>query len=207
LTERIELASLLAGESSEKAIRALAQRVATGAVFVYPTETVYGIGGRADSTAVEQRIRFVKDRRKSSPFIILADTVERFQTLDLVFPPKALLLARKFWPGNITLVMPRGTCVGDVGVRISDHPFVTAFAKWLGSPLFSTSANVSDYPYVNDPDAIFAAFNGKIDFMIDAGKLPDSLPSTVVRVDNNDSVSILREGKIPSDSIMKALTE
>lgn len=207
MTERIGLASLLTGKSSDTAMRALAQRVAAGEVFIYPTETVYGIGGRADSAAVEQRIRFVKDRRKSSPFILLADAVECFQALDLLFPPKAMLLARKFWPGKITLVVPYANGGGDVGIRVSDHPFVTAFGKCLALPLFSTSANVSDCPYVNDPDAIFAAFSGKVDFMIDAGMLPESLPSTVVRVDNNDSVSILRDGKVPAEFIMKALTE
>jgi L-threonylcarbamoyladenylate synthase len=188
-------------------MRALAQRVLAGAVFVYPTETVYGVGGRADSVAVEQRIRFVKDRRKFSPFILLADTVERFQELDLVLPPKALLLARKFWPGNITLVVPRGKGLGEVGIRISDHPFVVALAALLALPLFSTSANISDYPYVNDPNVIFSAFNGKIDFMVDAGMLPASLPSTVVHVDTNDSVTILREGKVSAETIMNALTE
>jgi len=181
--------------------------VAAGEVFVYPTETLYGIGGRADSAAVEQRIRFVKDRRKSSPLILLADTVERFQALHLIFPAQARILARKFWPGKITLVVPYANGGGDVGIRVSDHPFVTAFCKSLALPLFSTSANVSDDPYVNNPDAIYSAFNGKIDFMVDAGMLPESLPSTVVRIDTDDSVTILREGKVSSESIMKALLE
>ncbi len=207
MTDRIGLASLLDKNGFGEAMTAVAERIASGAVFVYPTETIYGIGGRADSPAVEQRIRRVKDRKKSSPFILVAADLSCFKPLGLAFPPAAGRLARAFWPGNLTIVVPGPSGSEGIGIRVSDHPFVAALNARLKVPLFSTSANVSGSPYVNDPEAIFSAFRGEVDFMVDAGVLPDSLPSTVVNVAADNSITVLREGRIPAGRIMQTLQE
>jgi L-threonylcarbamoyladenylate synthase len=183
----------------------LADRVAKNAVFIYPTETIYGIGGRADNTAVERRIRSIKERQKVSPLILIADDIKKFKSFHLHFSPNAQRLADKYWPGNLTLVLPSNTIPDGVGVRISDHPFITALLSEMRVPIFSTSANLSDQPYVNDPDAIYMLFEGNVDFMIDAGVLPGSKPSTVVKVNQDDSVEILREGVIVKEEIDKII--
>jgi L-threonylcarbamoyladenylate synthase len=205
LTERISFNSLIHGANAAIRLASLANRVLNGAVFIYPTETIYGIGGRADSKAVEQRIRSIKERSKPSPFIVIAADKKNFRSLHLNFTPKAELLARKFWPGNITLILPSPNAPDGVGVRVSDHPFIAALFSALGVPIFSTSANISDQPYKNDPDEIFNVFNGKVDFMVDAGILPESKPSTVVRITKDDSVEILREGVVLEESVLKCL--
>jgi L-threonylcarbamoyladenylate synthase len=184
---------------------ALANRVMKGAVFIYPTETIYGIGGRADSRAVEKHIRLIKERNKPSPFIAIAVDKQYLSSLGLQFPPKAELLAQKFWPGNLTLILPAYNAPDGIGVRVSNHPFISALFTTLNVPIFSTSANISDQPYANDPDAIFRMFDGKVDFMVDAGVLPESRPSTVVRVNGNDTVEILREGVVSKESVLKFL--
>ena len=201
MTERIPLSSLMSGADAGTGMAALANRVMNGAVFIYPTETIYGIGGRADNKEVEKRIRSIKERQKVSPLIWIADDIRRFKSFHLHFSPNAKRLADKYWPGNLTLILPSKSTPDGVGVRISDHPFITALFSEMSVPIFSTSANRSDQPYVNDPDAIYKLFDGKVDFMVDAGKLPESKPSTVVKINKDDSVEVLREGVVSKEEI------
>lgn len=206
MTERIPLAPLLSGAGARKRMAALANRVMNGAVFIYPTETIYGIGGRADSREVEKRIRSIKERHKASPFILIAADKKYFRSFDLHFTQNATLLADKFWPGNLTLVLPSKKTSDGVGVRVSNHPFITALFSTMSIPIISTSANLSDQQYVNDPDEIFRTFDGKVDFVIDAGKLPESRPSTVVKVHDDGSAEIVREGVVSKKEVEQALS-
>jgi L-threonylcarbamoyladenylate synthase len=206
LTERIPCAPLLAGQYGTS-IADLARRIENGAVFIYPTETVYGIGGRSDRLDVERRIRSVKERRSSAPFILLAANRNRFEAAGLSFSGNAELLAGKFWPGNLTLVLASPAAPDGIAVRVSNHPFIAALDAVLQVPVFSTSANLSNSPYVNDPDTIFSVFCGRVDFMIDAGVLPESRPSTVVRVRADDSIEIVRQGILPVESIFETICQ
>ena len=206
MTERIPLAPLLSGADARTRMATLANRVMNGAVFIYPTETIYGIGGRADSREVEKRIRSIKERQKASPFILIAADKKHFSSFDLLFTPNAELIIKKFWPGNITLVLPSKKSPDGVGVRISSRPFIMALFSEMSVPVFSTSANISEQPYVNDPDVIYKLFDGKVDFMIDAGKLPESKPSTVVKINMDDSVDVLREGVISKEEIYQIVS-
>lgn len=190
--ERIECATALADES---AIRELTDRIQGGAVFVYPTDTIYGIGGRADSDAVRERILAAKGRAPGNPLIVVAADRTAFEMLNVRFPAPAERLASSCWPGRLTLVLPtaRG---GDLAVRASDHPFLLALGRHGAPPLFSTSANISGHPYDPDPDRIYGLFAESADFMIDDGRLPVSAPSSVVRVTAGGDVELLREGAV-----------
>jgi L-threonylcarbamoyladenylate synthase len=205
LTDRIPLADVLSRDRT--LLLRVAERVKNNEVFAYPTETIYGIGGRADGAAAEDRIKSIKGRLKQTPFILLAADLNDFSSYDVVFPSTARVLARKFWPGNLTLVLPWKNRESGAGIRISNHPFIAALCGELHMPVFSTSANISGAEYKNDPDEIFSAFNGKIDFFIDAGKLPESVPSTIVKINGDGSFEILRIGAISSESIAKALND
>ncbi len=205
MTDRISLSSLLSRGYPTAHLKTCAGRVKNGAIFVYPTETIYGIGGRADNAEVERRIRGIKERKKLSPFIVVAGNRNCFGPLGLRFSRSAEILAEEFWPGNLTLVLPAKDALGGIGVRVSNHPFVVALCAELGAPVFSTSANRGDSPYVNDPDAIFATFDGKIDFMVDAGVLPAGRPSTVVRIRADDSVEVLREGILSREQVLRVV--
>jgi L-threonylcarbamoyladenylate synthase len=202
LTDRIPLASVLSGDRS--VLARIIDRIKSGQVFVYPTETIYGIGGRADFAPVEERIVSIKSRKKESAFILVAADVSSFSSFDLLFPPKAKLLAGKFWPGNLTLILPSKQNARGFGVRISNHPFISAVCGELNVPLFSTSANMSGEPYSGDPDGIFKKFDDRVDFFIDAGFLPESKPSTIVKVTADDSCEVLREGAIGQSQVIAA---
>ncbi len=199
--ERIALQPLLTPAGSCR-LAEIAARIEAGAVFIYPTETIYGIGGRYDRTDVYERILSVKERAADHPMILLGAKGNCFSTVDIVFPPSARHCAEVFWPGLLTMVLPSPSVPGGIAVRVSNHPFIVALAGIFIEPLFSTSANISGETYQHDPDIIYEKLGSRVDFMIDAGFLPPSLPSTIVRVSIDNEVTVVREGCIPAATIL-----
>ncbi|MBN2035728.1 MAG: L-threonylcarbamoyladenylate synthase [Chitinispirillaceae bacterium] len=204
-SERIPLDALLETSSGRKRFERIARTAAEGAVFIYPTETVYGLGGLYGVGGVEERILSVKRSASDKPLICIAPDRSFFLRLPVIFPPVAERLARRFWPGGLTLVLPSSSDIRGIGVRVSSHPFVTEFFRYVDHPLYSTSANLSGEPYVGDPENICAAFSASIDFFIDAGFLRASPPSTIVGIDADETVRIVREGAVAAEDIFKVL--
>jgi len=178
----------------EKAIGVLRR---PGAVVLYPTETLYGLGGRAGDASSAERIAALKGRNPGGLLI-----------LDLAPPlPSDLArrLARAFWPGPLSLVVPRwpGIAAGvagpddSVGVRMPVHPVAVALVSAVG-PITSTSANRTGEPPIREVrDLGFS-----VDAIVDVGTLPASAPSTVVC---GRTGRILREGAIPASAIRDVL--
>jgi L-threonylcarbamoyladenylate synthase len=191
--------------ASAAVLDAIVERIRAGAVFVYPTETIYGIGGLWGFSGIDERIYRIKNRPSGNPFILVADCREHLDCLHVEFSEPAHRLAEAFWPGRLTLVLPAAGAPGGIAVRVSDHPFVQAVCSRLMLPLYSTSANISGQEYVGDPDAIFTIFRDSVDLMIDGGILPVSPPSTVVRVDPSGGVEVLREGAVSAAEVGRAL--
>ncbi len=182
----------------------VARRVLEGAVCVYPTETIYGIGGRCDREDVRERILRIKGRAADNPLILLASSPSHFQRLGLRFSAAAKTLAGRFWPGPLTLVVQERSG-STVAVRQTDNPFVMALGGVLDVPLFSTSANRSGEAYDGDPQRIWELFSGRVEFMIDSGVLAPSAPSTVVADTADGTVRIVREGAVSAAAIREAL--
>ncbi len=203
--ERILLQTLLDSPRGSEKLKSISAGIKKGALLIHPTETIYGIGGACNVPAVKERIFSAKQRPPDQPIILIASERKFFAKLPLVFPPFAERLAQAFWPGLLTLVLPSPEAAEGVAIRVSGHPFITMLFQHIEAPLFSTSANLSGESYVNDPDRIFSIFSEKVDFMIDAGPLPPSLPSTVVKIGNDNTVIVVREGAIPSGQIFKTL--
>jgi L-threonylcarbamoyladenylate synthase len=200
-TERYRLGDLLA---SPPAMSRIADRLMAGQVGLYPTETIYGIGGRADSPTVKERIFEAKERPRENPLIAIASAPEFFDRLGAVFPAAAQKLAASFWPGRLTLVLPVRDSGETVAVRTSDHPFIIALFRHLAVPILSTSANLSGRQYHGSPDVLWDTFNSRLDFMIDAGELPASGPSTVVRVFGDSRIEIVREGVVSAEAVCRS---
>ena len=203
--DRITLEALLSGPKAGENLKRVADRILSGEVFIYPTETIYGIGGRADREEVARRIEKAKKKKSDKKMILLADDKKVFEKFDVEFPFAAQTLADHFWPGFLTLVLPRKNHGETLGLRASDNPFIKAIFTVINVPIYSTSANISDTEYKNDPEEIASAFSNSVDFMIDAGELPPSAPSTVVSVSRENKVEILREGAILREDIESVL--
>lgn len=198
--KRFLLNEILSKNPSSVIVRDVVERINNGALFVYPTETIYGIGGIA-TPAVEQRIIKAKKRVPDNPMLLYAGDLKQFKTYSLELNKQAEKLARLLWPGNMTLVLSTIGSDKTIGIRVSDHPFIRLLSGLIDLPLYSTSANISGTNYINNPDTIYELFSDSIDFMIDAGTLPESLPSTIVDV-SKGSVNIIREGAVSAEQIM-----
>ncbi len=200
--ERVNLSTFLGPDNREK--QRILGEIGRGAVFVYPTETIYGIGGLAIDQAVFKRVLAVKKRPPENSFILIASKRDCISGLKPRFSMKAEQLASRFWPGPLTMVLFCESSGEETAVRITDHPFVAEVNTFFRYPLVSTSANISGELYNADPDHIFTIFSDSVDFMFDAGWLPPSKPSTVVKTVNN-SIDIIRAGAVSQEQISSCL--
>jgi L-threonylcarbamoyladenylate synthase len=181
-----------------------------GGVIAFPTDTVYGLGADAFNTAAVERIYEIKDRPKHRQLPLLIADVERLATLAEPIPEIAWFLARQFWPGGLTLVLPKTDSLpaylasgSTIAIRVPDHPVCLALIQHLGNPIIGTSANISGQPAALTAEEVGQQLGGKIDFIINGGKCPGGKESTVVDI-TRESPIILRQGIIPSDEIDKA---
>ena len=202
-TERIDLPYLLTADSSNElsaVVDSMKTRIRSGAVVIYPTETIYGIGAVASNAAARDRIYSIKGRAQNNPLILVAPRRDAFISFGIVFPALAHTFAQKFWPGNLTLVLAHRDG-SSIGVREVAHPAIDFLWSITGEPFYSTSANLSGEPYNPDPDSIAQTFDGTVDFMLDAGVLPLSQPSSVVKVTADDTWILLREGVVTKEEL------
>ncbi len=204
--ERLDLKTIIKSGNSSEIFKRMVAKIRQESLFVYPTETIYGVGGVA-TPVVKKKIIYAKRRKPESPLILIAGDLKIFSGFELLFNKWAEKLVEAFWPGNMTLILPINNSKEKISIRISNHPLLQILAKYIDQPFYSTSANISGSEYVNDPDVIYNIFYNNIDMMIDDGVLPDSDPSTVVDVSCNDQVFIIREGAISSDKIYNILGE
>lgn len=181
-----------------------------GQVVAYPTETIYGLGADVMDKRAIKGIYDLKSRDYGLPIsILVADLVMLREVVGEV-PDRALLLMRKFWPGALTIIFPASpkipkglvTNTGKVGVRISSHPIASALVGAFGRPLTTTSANLSGFPPSLSVKHIQKYFGNKLPCIIDGGDCEPSRGSTVVDV-ADESMRIIREGKIPADEVIR----
>ena len=172
-------------------------------VFVYPTETCYGLGCDATQLSLVERIYQIKGRDFNKPVSWLVADREMARQY-VVFSPKALEIAQKFWPGPLTLVLPVKTSISlavkerTIALRVSSHPIAQSIVKKLNQPIVATSANLSGFSDCYSIEAVISQLKGRQhqpDFIIDGGCLPKRASTTVVRV-VGDRVEVLRQGGI-----------
>jgi L-threonylcarbamoyladenylate synthase len=156
-----------------------------GGLVVYPTETAYALGCDAANAAARRHLYQVKGRDHSKRLpIIVSSLVMARQVAN--FNPEALRLARKYWPGPLTLALPEKRAAsrpGMVGLRVSSNLVARTLAARLGRPIVSTSANMSGEPTKYDIPGVIHDLGFKPDFVLDAGPLQPKPPSTIVGFD------------------------
>jgi L-threonylcarbamoyladenylate synthase len=184
----------------------------TGDPIVYPTETFYGIGADAFSANALERIFAIKGRDVAKTIALIAhDEASAFAIASEV-PDLARRLARAFWPGPLTIVMPARDGIspalvgpgGGIGVRVSSHPVARALAHGLGHPITATSANLSGAAPARTTAEARATLNDQIEVFVEGGTLPGGMLSTVIECDR-DGWTLIREGAISADQINAAL--
>ncbi len=184
---------------------AVVEHLRAGGLVTYPTETVYGFGGRAAPEPVEA-VLALKGRGPKKPLLLLVSDVESVE--DLGWTDEARTLADVFWPGALTLVLadpdrrfPPGVRSpdGGVAVRRTPHPLARALVERLGEPLTSTSANRSGEEPARRGDEAWSLLRGlgcgDEMWLLDGGPLPPSEPSTIVDC-TGPELRVLREGAV-----------
>jgi L-threonylcarbamoyladenylate synthase len=182
----------------------------TGGLVAFPTDTVYGLGAPAFIGKSIESIYIAKDRPVEKSIPILIGDIEDLVKVSADIPEIALKLAARFWPGPLTLVIPKRpelpkevSSTSTVGVRLPDHPVARSLLR-LAGPLAVTSANLSGQPSPSTAEEVFGQLAGRIALILDGGKTPGGIPSTVVDCLGVE-LQILREGPISKDEILAVL--
>lgn len=196
-------------DGMDEAVSEAAAAMERGGVVIFPTETVYGIGVLSGDAAALARLRALKGRAADKPFQLLTSGVDMARNLGAVFSTRAANLARNYWPGPLTLVVPDGTGGdGTLGVRVPDSPFALALIERLGRPIVSSSANPAGMTPPVDADAadVFSGGEDGVALLVDGGPVVGGMPSTVVRC-GTDEYEILREGGVDIEAVRAAWEE
>jgi len=179
-----------------------------GGLVAFPTETVYGLGANALDAAACARIFAAKGRPPNNPIIVHAADMETARQVVTSWPESASRLANRFWPGPLTLVLPKNTAVPDlvtaggptVAVRVPARPVALALLRAAGVPVAAPSANLSGQLSPTRAEHVLRSLNGRIDVIVDGGPAPGGLESTVVDLSRSPP-RLLRPGLIGPSAI------
>ncbi|MCL4179489.1 MAG: threonylcarbamoyl-AMP synthase [Verrucomicrobia bacterium] len=207
-----ELARLLPTHTPDlfrAAVREAASLLRQGELVALPTETVYGLAANALDPAAVRRIFEVKGRPSHNPIIVHVASLDQTRQCVRAWPEIAESLARAFWPGPLTLVLPRSkeipdevTAGGDtVGVRWPSHPLIQAVIAACGFPLAAPSANLSEQLSPTNADHVRQSLGRRIRLIVDGGQAQVGIESTVLDLSGHEP-RILRPGMIHAESLL-----
>jgi L-threonylcarbamoyladenylate synthase len=184
--------------------------ITSGGVVAFPTDTVYGIGTRADSEKAVERLYLIKGRSLDKPIPLMLGDLGQLDKVVQHISPVAKRLTERFWPGPLTLILLKQTGLpinltaqAGIGVRIPDHPFARALLKQCG-PLAVTSANLSGYPEALNAQEAIKQLGGRLELVVDGGDSPGGCASTVVDLTSGQP-RIARPGPVTGEMIEQAL--
>ena len=198
--------------AGEAAVARAARCLAEGGLVAFPTETVYGLGADATSPAAVGRIYQAKGRPAFNPLIAHVDCLEAARAIGRL-DPLAIALAWAFWPGPLTLVVPktRHCAVAElatagldtIAIRVPAHPIASAILRAFGEPVVAPSANLSGQVSPTTAAHVASDLQGRIDLIIDGGPVEVGVESTIVGC--FEQPMLLRPGGVPRTDIERVL--
>ena len=179
-----------------------------GGLVAFPTETVYGLGADALNPYAVARIFEVKNRPTFDPLIVHVADIRQAEILVLKFPEKALKLIEKFWPGPLTLVLPKAPIVPDivtsslptVAIRVPNHLMALELIRESGRPIAAPSANPFGQVSPTTVDHVRRSLGNKVDMILDGGPCAIGVESTVISFTGKEP-ALLRPGGVPLEDI------
>ena len=197
----------------EMKISVAAKLILDGKLVAFPTETVYGLGADALNGEAVKRIFEAKGRPADNPLIIHIAEFEDLKRLTREIPEEARLLAKRFWPGPLTLILPRREEVPNVttggldtvAVRMPAHPIALALIR-ASTMIAAPSANISGKPSPTLAEHVVDDFYGRIEAIIDGGETKVGVESTVLDL-TSERPTLLRPGGLPLEDIERVISE
>ncbi|MEI6076030.1 MAG: L-threonylcarbamoyladenylate synthase [Verrucomicrobiota bacterium] len=193
------------------AVHRAAELLRAGEVVALPTETVYGLAANALNAQAVARIFQIKGRPSNNPIIVHVASHAMAKRCAAEFPPLAETYSRSFWPGPLTLVLPRAEIISDlvtaggptVGIRWPSHPFIQAVIRQCDFPLAAPSANLSNQVSPTNAAHVGSQLAGKIPLLVDGGQSQVGIESTVLDLTVSPP-RVLRPGMIHAESLTAA---
>lgn len=194
----------------EISLENISARLKKGEIIIYPTDTVYGVGGVLKEDTL-RKIYEAKTRSFSSPLIGLVSSLEKVDEIAVISDEhreKVSKLIEKFWPGGLTIILKKKENVPSimvsngetVGVRMPNHKLALDIIKSAGGVLATTSANISGEKTPSSFEELSPVFKNRVDIVIDGGECPIGTASTIIDM-SKSKISILREGSISKEEI------
>lgn len=199
-------------QQEEKALLHAAELLKRGDLVAFPTETVYGLGASAINPEAVAGIFQAKGRPADNPLIVHIAGIEQASLLAREVPPEATLLARYFWPGPLTMILPKQQIVPDittaglssVALRVPSHPLALKLIRAANVPIAAPSANISGSPSPTTAAHVLADLAGRIAAVLDGGPCSVGLESTVISLLSSPP-ALLRPGWVTQEMLQRVL--
>ena len=185
-----------------------AKIIKKGGIVIFPTETVYGIGTNGLDEKAIKRLYEIKQRPLNKPISLLVSNIEMVEQVAKNISILEYKIMQNFFPGPLTIILEKKDIVPNiltsntntVGIRMPSGEIARKLIEYAGVPIATPSANISGKPSGTNIKDIQKDFDGKVDYFIDNGESKLGIPSTIVRV-INDEIHILRQGSISMEQI------
>ncbi|MBM4127443.1 MAG: threonylcarbamoyl-AMP synthase [Nitrospira sp.] len=202
---------MLPGNHPES-IRLAAEIIRSGGLVAFPTETVYGLGCDAVNPEAAAKVFEAKQRPAFDPLIVHLADQSMVETVAKHIPPTAIVLMDAFWPGPLTLILPKQPGVPDlvtaglptVAVRVPDHPVAQALIRESGTPIAAPSANPFGYVSPTTAQHVSDGLGDRVDLILDGGPCPVGVESTIVSL-TGATPQLLRPGSLSLETIQSVI--
>ncbi|SJZ82451.1 L-threonylcarbamoyladenylate synthase [Cetobacterium ceti] len=196
-------------------LQLIKDKLNSGEIIIYPTDTVYGVGATIESLEGIEKIYKAKERNFSSPLIALVSDIKHIDKIAMVREENRDLLKKlgeKFWPGGLTIILEKkdivpGIMVSNgktVGVRMPNLDISLEIIEAVGGIMPTTSANISGEKTPRSYEELSEKFKERVEILVDGGKSPLGLESTIIDI-STSQIKILREGAIKKEEIEKVI--
>ena len=211
-----EIIKINSNEPEPSLISYAAEKIRRGEVLGMPTDTFYGLAADPLNLRAVDHIYDIKSRNRHKPLSLLIESVEQAEEITKPLPDEFYALARKFWPGPLTLIVKAGSRLplkvtantGNVAIRVPAASIPVAVIRATGLPITATSANLSGAAECITAEAVRDQLRDRLGVIIDGGPSPRDMPSTIVDLSGDfGDWYIQREGAIPAHHIVAALGE
>ena len=209
---RAEIVKINCDNPETSLVKYAADQIRSGEVLGMPTDTFYGLAADPFNLRAVDRVYEIKTRSRHKPLSLLIESIDQAEELAKPLPEEFYALARKFWPGPLTIIVKAGSRLplkvtantGNVALRVPNARIPLAVVTAAAIPITATSANLSGAAECTSAEQVRDQLHGRINLIVDGGDSPRDIASTIVDLsDESARWRIIREGAIPGDEISK----